>query len=66
MKKINDGGEAYPITLRDWFAGQALTGFCLQATGNYEKGPCNSAMVERSYVLADLMIAQREVRDEKG
>lgn len=36
MSKINDGGVAFPcewdtqlgMTLRDWFAGKALQGFC--------------------------------------
>ncbi len=48
------------MSLRDHFAGMAMQGFCLQATGQYDKGPCNAAIVERSYVIADLMLAERE------
>lgn len=48
------------MTVRDWFAGQALVGLCSHAASDYTKGPCNAALVERSFVLADAMIAARE------
>ena len=60
----NDGmwNQSYEpgMTYREYVAAQALAGFCLQATGRYEKGPCNHAIVERSVVLADALIAELE------
>ena len=66
---IDDGGSAFPLpqpiyqgctgmSLRDWFAGQALA--AMTAAPDYSKGPCNQAMAERAYVIADLMIAARK------
>ena len=71
----NDGGPAYPVdrgnprdpqgmSLRDWFAGQALAGFLaslpkeMATMGmDYDRyGKC-------CYILADVMIAERE-KDE--
>lgn len=51
------------MSLRDWFAGMALQGLCLGCCAHYTKGPCNSAIVERSYILADAMLAEREKSD---
>jgi hypothetical protein len=48
------------MTLRDWFAGQALAS--MTVAPDYTKGPCNQAMAERAYVIADAMIAAREVK----
>jgi hypothetical protein len=69
MSKINDGGRAFPggnpsrfdgaisdgMTLRDWFAGQALAGWLAKPnTGmDYE------AAAARMYKLADAMLAAR-------
>lgn len=70
-----DGGPAFPrdsytdkecglvvtqngMTLRDWFAGQSLAS--MTAAPDYSKGPCNSAMAERAYLIADAMLAARE------
>jgi hypothetical protein len=61
---IDDGGPAYPnndahgcaytgMTLRDWFAGQALAGSC--PIGYPVKG-----IAKRAYEAADAMIAARE------
>lgn len=64
-KKIEDGGSAFPceggensglyadpgMTLRDWFAGQALASF---GQGDTEKDRAAFA-----YRIADAMIAQR-------
>lgn len=67
---IYDGGPAFPVpnsanvnnqpgmSLRDWFAGQALAS--MTAAPDYSKGPCNAAMVERAFVIADAMIAARK------
>lgn len=65
-----DGGAAFPIeridseygtrwtesgmTLRDWFAGQALTGLLA------ERSLAAPAAATRAYEYADAMIAERE------
>jgi hypothetical protein len=48
------------MSLRDWFAGQALAG--VRAPSDYSSGPCNAAIAERAYAIADAMI---RVRGEK-
>ena len=49
--------------LRDWFAGQAmasmLTGVVTD-NGAYAHGDCNAVIVQRAYVIADAMLAERE------
>jgi len=71
---IDDGGSAFPLcvpdyhgdrphlqngmSLRDWFAGQALA--AMTAAPDYSKGPCDQSMAERAYVIADAMIAARK------
>ena len=72
---VDDGGAAFPLhahsgesgelpipntgmSLRDWFAGQALAS--MTAAPDYTKGPCNHAMAERAYIIADAMIAARK------
>ena len=67
MSTINDGGPAFPagnlthgghegMTLRDWFAGQALAGMLI---GEWlsDKGVATLA-----YEYADAMLAAREVK----
>ena len=74
---INNGGPAFPhhettstgepfhdhlgMTLRDWFAGQALA--AMTVAPDYSKGPCNYEMAERAYIIADRML---EVRSKGG
>ena len=76
---IKEGGTAFPchgingqvfqygMTLRDWFAGQALAGLCGNADhiDALETAPeaCNG-MAEHCFKLADAMIAAREGRAE--
>ena len=65
MSKTDDGGSAFPLafnsegmSLRDWFAGMALSS--MTVSPDYNKGPCNQAMAERAYVIADAMLAVRK------
>jgi len=82
-KTIDDGGPAFPetrwedlthqemqwtgMTLRDWFAGQAVTGWLAspesdkllqRCEGNLEDAL--NRMSQASYMLADAMIATRK------
>ncbi len=65
----DDGGPAFPnndqngcafagMTLRDWFAGQALAGMLDRAYGI----PVN-VIAERSYQMADAMLSARERKE---
>mgnify|MGYP001168637515 FL=1 len=64
----DDGGPAFPIadtpncwrgmSLRDWFAGQALA--AMTTAPDYSKGPCNAEIVERAFIIADRMLAERD------
>lgn len=70
MSDINDGGPAFPahwnglqaaqhgMTLRDWFAGQALMGLLPS------KGVVGfpTAYAQVAYEYADAMLAAREVK----
>lgn len=68
---MNDGGPAFPrasnpeaadfgregMSLRDYFAAAALSGFC--CSGNYPYGDYYS-LAHKSYEIADLMLRERE------
>lgn len=69
-----DGGAAFPqslaqegpfggMTLRDWFAGQALAGIIARQTRSEYEGSVNShdwsCEAGDAYALADAMIAER-------
>lgn len=73
---INDGGPAFPfaaeyghpaacggMTLRDWFAGQALTGF-LASLEEHESAQFGepSHAAKTAFQYADAMIAAREAK----
>lgn len=71
-KRIDDGGPAFPsgdcawegapyepgMSVRDWFAGQALGGIC-SATRDADYRWCDS-YADMAYSLADAMIKRRK------
>jgi hypothetical protein len=69
MSTINDGGPAFPqgddsawgtgMTLRDWFAGQALASMGVEYTDSAE---CHASVAECAYRYADAMLKAREVK----
>lgn len=73
MTKIDDGGPAFPtepntqdgfyahhgMSLRDWFAGQALAGLIAQSGGTALAGDPIAA-ARWSYQMADAMLAARK------
>lgn len=69
---ISPNGDAYPaypgMTLRDWFAGQALAGLCANPGGPYQANDrsgwglvnCGTDDIGgEAYRLADAMLAER-------
>jgi hypothetical protein len=59
-----DGTDGRGMSLRDWFAGQALAGFA-STIGNVI-GPKWDIMAQDAYDAADAMIAEREKGDTQG
>lgn len=76
MTKINDGGPAFPtpenkfgeytpgLSLRDWFAGQALAGW-LATYGPHDSHPADregspELLAKDAYTLADAMLEARK------
>lgn len=66
-----DGNKHKPgMSLRDWFAGQALQG-CLAYShvnpmiGNYHENCSVLTVAQHSYAIADAMLKAREVPDAK-
>jgi hypothetical protein len=87
MSEIDNGGPAFPthaepviggypvpiggMSLRDWFAGQAMAAMLTGVVGRigaakdvyaYAAGPCNSVIVARAYAIADAMLEARKVK----
>ena len=77
MSEIDDGGPAFPglipgamgtvirsqegMSLRDWFAGQALAG--MHARDSYDDGQASPKQRARlAYIDADAMIEARKVK----
>lgn len=68
MSEIESGGAAFPmsheqkqtgvwgLTKREYFAAMALQGLTSFCAPNYSAGACNSVVVDRAFLLADLMI----------
>ena len=74
MSEKNDGGPAFPLqalaspgseatwgmSLRDWFAGQALMGWAAGRNRPMEHEACEPASIARScYAYADAMLRAR-------
>ena len=68
--------QYYGMTLRDYFAGQALAGMCVGLVGElksggrsevsaYAHGPCNSVLSERAYAAAAAIDAARSQEGSK-
>ncbi len=53
----NEQGGSSGMTLRDWFAGQALEGLCAGADMNVEDHAAHFAAA--AYIIADAMLAER-------
>lgn len=70
----NDGGPAFPtpcneygehsasMSLRDWFAGQALAGLC--AHDGTHGVHCVKTTTDRAYEVADAMLAARNGEEQ--
>ena len=78
MSKIDNGGQAFPspsvwagspkedgMSLRDWFAGQALIGFLAAGRGDSGYGEIEDADVVADYAFsqADAMLKARKGGD---
>ena len=62
----NDGGPAIEMTLRDYFAGQALMGYLAGRNNNQSENPSNFQALKASidcYGYADAMLAARERKE---
>ena len=73
---IDDGGPAFPMqvklangtdnyrgmSLRDWFAGQAMAGilFISNSVKNESKQPAEKLIATTAYLMADAMLAARK------
>lgn len=61
---VNAGGQAYTqLTVRDYFAGQALAGLCARQSFTYGSDaplPVLERVGEWCYAAADAMLAERD------
>jgi hypothetical protein len=62
LPDVREGSDG--MTLRDWFAGQALAGMELSKLGVHADGALCIAAVESAYAYADAMLATRQ--QERG
>lgn len=73
MSEIDNGGPAFPVqvngnpadinegmSLRDWFAGQALTIVYMRFETSAD--PCPSDLAMQAYFIADAMLEARKVK----
>ena len=76
---INDGGPAFPVTgcvhpndnaivgmtLRDYFAGQALAGLCVRAADDGQRTEWRFQLIANvALKVADAMLAARERKED--
>lgn len=79
MDKVNDGGPAFPaseylnqtagMSLRDYFAGQALVGILSCGDGLLTTNKAlrdEDLAAKNAYLLADAMLQARTEREERG
>jgi hypothetical protein len=68
--KTKNGGQAFPVhspaidygmTLRQWYAGQALQG--LVSSGEYRYVSCYEELASDAFRIADAMIAHEEAEN---
>ena len=53
---IMEGNKPHGMSLRDWFAGQAITGLCIDLRGS---GYRDRELATRALGIADAMLAER-------
>jgi hypothetical protein len=73
-EEVKDGGPAFPadrmhqttgMSLRDWFAGQALGAIVETCAGDNLHGLTRAQLFAlRAYQLADAMLSARQQKDE--
>lgn len=56
--QIQANSGSIGMTLRDYLAAKALS--CMQFDAHYKVGPCNHAIAERAYHIADFMLLERD------
>ena len=69
---INTGGPAFPVmycsegmTLRDYFAGQALAGLCVRAADDGQRTEWRFQLIANvALKVADAMLAARERKED--
>ena len=54
--------ESAGMSLRDWFAGMAIQGFCSAMSQDYGKRDAPSRYAEDAYDIADAMLAARKAK----
>ena len=56
-QRVNESEHYAGLPIRLELAARMAQGLCATATAYYDRGPCNDAIVERAFVLADALIA---------
>lgn len=68
-ERLNDGGPAFPseefpqfegMSLRDYFAGQALAGICANLSEMTEESRRAEKIAEDAYTIADAILRERQ------
>lgn len=67
-RQLEDGAlfKQFPgMSLRDWFAGQALAGFIACHAADADAAPSASGAARAAYQYADAMLAERSKSEER-